>query len=66
MLANGWVITIIGLLVPLSNGGSAGAIWGIRVGNRWLVLWYFFNGRDGKYGTCRVRRAHRTLWMNYG
>ena len=27
MLANGWVITIIGLLVPLSNGGSAGAIW---------------------------------------
>lgn len=39
---------------------------GIRVGNRWLVLWYFFNSRDGKYGTYRVRRAHRTLWMNYG
>jgi hypothetical protein len=27
MLANGWVITIIGLLVPLTNGGAAGAVW---------------------------------------
>ncbi|KAM0692694.1 hypothetical protein Q7P36_007249 [Cladosporium allicinum] len=27
MLANGWVMTVIGLLVPLTNGGSAGAIW---------------------------------------
>jgi choline transport protein len=27
MLANGWVITIIGLIVPLTNGGAAGAIW---------------------------------------
>lgn len=27
LLGNGWVLTTIGLLVPLSNGGSAGTIW---------------------------------------
>jgi amino acid permease len=27
LLGNGWVLTIIGLLVPLSNGGTAGTIW---------------------------------------
>lgn len=27
MLANGWVMTVIGLLVPLTNGGAAGAVW---------------------------------------
>ena len=31
LLGNGWVITTIGLLVPLSNGGTAGAIWSYLV-----------------------------------
>jgi choline transport protein len=26
-LGNGWVLSIIGMLAPLSNGGTAGAIW---------------------------------------
>jgi choline transport protein len=27
LLGNGWVLTMIGLLVPLSNGGTAGTAW---------------------------------------
>ncbi|KAM0720175.1 hypothetical protein Q7P37_004311 [Cladosporium fusiforme] len=27
LLGNGWVLSTIGLIAPLSNGGSAGAIW---------------------------------------
>lgn len=27
LLGNGWVLTMIGLLVPLSNGGTAGTLW---------------------------------------
>ena len=27
LLGNGWCLSIIGLLIPLTNGGSAGTIW---------------------------------------
>lgn len=27
LLGNGWVLSTIGLLVPLSNGGTAGTVW---------------------------------------
>jgi len=27
LLGNGWVLSTIGMLAPLSNGGTAGAIW---------------------------------------
>ncbi|KAF2171481.1 hypothetical protein M409DRAFT_18598 [Zasmidium cellare ATCC 36951] len=31
ILVNGWVLAIIGVIAPLTNGGTAGAIWGYLI-----------------------------------
>lgn len=68
ILVNGWVLAIIGVIAPLTNGGTAGAIWGYLIVICGLFLSTLSMAEMASMaptagGQCVASPSHLTGWL---